>query len=107
MCIIFSSEGAMWSFLFTSIASYLFLSILLHLSLSLLFRRCQIPLGPFPAVHSLSMSLISVTIFAGIFLSVTAEIHGTRWFWRRSKTPLQWLLNGGQLRLRELREEEE
>ncbi|KAF7809754.1 elongation of fatty acids protein 3-like [Senna tora] len=41
---------------------------------------------------SLSISLISVTIFAGILLSAAAEIRDTRWFWRRSKTPIQWLL---------------
>ncbi|KAL5173342.1 Elongation of fatty acids protein 3-like [Glycine soja] len=86
------SWGATWSFLFSSIASYLFLSVFLYFSLSLLFRRRQIPLGPLPAVHSLSMSLISATIFAGILLSAAAEISDTRWFWRRSKTPLQWLL---------------
>ncbi|TKY55792.1 Elongation of fatty acids protein 3 [Spatholobus suberectus] len=50
------SWGSTWSFLFTSIASYLLLS----LSLSLLLCRCR---SPIPAVHSLSMSLISATIF--------------------------------------------
>ncbi|KAF7828811.1 elongation of fatty acids protein 3-like [Senna tora] len=38
------------------------------------------------------MSLLSVTIFAGILLSAAAEIRDTRWIWRRSKTPFQWLL---------------
>ncbi|CAN0911955.1 Elongation of fatty acids protein 3-like [Linum grandiflorum] len=38
------------------------------------------------------MALISLTIFAGILLSAASEIRETRWFWRRSKTPLQWLL---------------
>ncbi|KAL6333057.1 hypothetical protein AAG906_022754 [Vitis piasezkii] len=37
------------------------------------------PLGPIPAVYSLSMALIST-------------IRDTWWFWWRSKTPLQWLL---------------
>ncbi|KAK7359958.1 hypothetical protein VNO77_01927 [Canavalia gladiata] len=87
------SWGSTWSFLFTSIASYLFLSLFLHLSLSLLLRRHRpVPLGPIPAIHSLSMSLISATIFSGILISSAAEIRDTRWFWRRSKTPLQWLL---------------
>ncbi|KAF1872195.1 hypothetical protein Lal_00039356 [Lupinus albus] len=86
------SWGSTWSFLFTSITTYLLLSLFLHLSLSLLLRRNQrIPLCPIPALHSLFMSLISATIFAGILLSATAEIRDTRWFWRRSKTPLQWL----------------
>ncbi|XP_061369798.1 elongation of fatty acids protein 3-like [Gastrolobium bilobum] len=86
------SWGSTWSFLFTSIASYLLLSLFLHLSLSLLLRRRPVPLGPIPALHSLSMSLLSATIFAGILISASAEIRDTRWFWRRSKTPFQWLL---------------
>ncbi|OIW09729.1 hypothetical protein TanjilG_09402 [Lupinus angustifolius] len=87
------SWGSTWSFLFTSIATYLLLSLFLHLSLSVLLCRNQrIPLSPIPALHSLFMSLISATIFAGILLSATAEIRDTRWFWHRSKTPLQWLL---------------
>ncbi|XP_021847836.2 elongation of fatty acids protein 3-like [Spinacia oleracea] len=88
------SWGSTWSFLFTSISLYLILSLLLHLLLCLLLpRRRPIPLGPIPALHSLSMALISFTIFSGIFLSAAAEIRDTRWFWRRSKTtPIQWLL---------------
>ncbi|KAK7386512.1 hypothetical protein VNO78_26792 [Psophocarpus tetragonolobus] len=86
------SWGATWSFLFSSIASYLLLSLFLHLSLSVCRRRRPIPLGPLPAVHSLAMSLISATIFTGILLSAEAEIRETRWLWRRSKSPLQWLL---------------
>ncbi|XP_045786217.1 elongation of fatty acids protein 3-like [Trifolium pratense] len=87
------SWGSTWSFLFTSIATYLILSLFLHLSLSLLFpNRRQIPLGPIPAIHSLIMSLISVTIFTGTLISSISEIHDTRWFWRNSKTPFQWLL---------------
>ncbi|KAJ4845212.1 histone deacetylase [Turnera subulata] len=87
------SWGSTWSFLFTSISFYLAFSTLLHLLLSLLLRsRRPVPLGPFPALHSLSMSVISATIFAGILLSSAAEIRETAWFWRRSKTPLQWLL---------------
>ncbi|KAI4314886.1 hypothetical protein L6164_027749 [Bauhinia variegata] len=87
------SWGSTWSFLFTSIACYLVLSLFLHLLLTLFLRRGRaVPLGPIPALHSLSMSLISVTIFAGILLSAAAEIRDTRWFWRRSKTPFQWLL---------------
>ncbi|KAI4327549.1 hypothetical protein L6164_019997 [Bauhinia variegata] len=87
------SWGSTWSFLFASIASYLVLSLFLHLLLALLLRRGRaVPLGPFPALHSLFVSLISFTIFAGILLSAAAEIRDTRWFWRRSKTPFQWLL---------------
>ncbi|KAK7262828.1 hypothetical protein RJT34_30409 [Clitoria ternatea] len=86
------SWGSTWSFLFTSITCYLSLSLFLHLSLLLLLRRRPIPLGPIPAIHSLSMSLISATIFSGILLSAAAEIRDTRWFWRRSKTPFEWLL---------------
>lgn len=91
------SWGSTWLFLFTSISIYILLSLSLHLLLSLLLpRRCRttpVPLGPLPALHSLSMSLVSATIFAGIFLSSAAEIRDTRWLWRRSKTtPFQWLL---------------
>ncbi|XP_061374484.1 elongation of fatty acids protein 3-like [Gastrolobium bilobum] len=85
--------GSTWSFLFTSITVYIVVSILLHLLLTLLLRRGQpVPLGPLPAVHSLAMSVISITTFAGILLSAAAEIKETRWFWHRTKTPLQWLL---------------
>ncbi|XP_019176356.1 PREDICTED: elongation of fatty acids protein 3-like [Ipomoea nil] len=88
------SWGNTWSFVFTSIAAYIGFSLVLHLLLLLLFRhRRPLPLGPIPALHSLAMALISVTIFAGILLSSAAEIRDTRWFWRRSKTtPFQWLL---------------
>ncbi|WVZ24088.1 hypothetical protein V8G54_002632 [Vigna mungo] len=86
------SWGATWSFLFYSIASYLLLSLFLHLSLVLFRRHRPIPIGPLAAIHSLSMSLTSVTIFAGILISSAAEIRDTRWFWQRSKTPLEWLL---------------
>ncbi|KAK9284585.1 hypothetical protein L1049_023761 [Liquidambar formosana] len=86
------SWGSTWSFLFTSISLYLLLSIFLHLLLTLFRRRRPVPLGPLPAFHSLSMALLSATIFAGIFFSAAAEIRDTRWFWRNSKTPFQWLL---------------
>ncbi|CAN4093654.1 unnamed protein product [Withania somnifera] len=88
------SWGNTWIFLFISIAAYVILSIFLHLFLLLLFRqRRSLPLGPIPAVHSLSMALISFTIFAGVLISAAAEIRDTRWFWRRYKTtPFQWLL---------------
>ncbi|KAK7309264.1 hypothetical protein RJT34_05839 [Clitoria ternatea] len=85
--------GSSWSFLFSAIALYIVFSLFLHFSLALLLRRGQrVPLGPLPAIHSLSLSLISATIFTGILLSAATEIKETRWFWRRSKTPLQWLL---------------
>ncbi|KAF8410634.1 hypothetical protein HHK36_003166 [Tetracentron sinense] len=86
------SWGSTWSFLFTSITAYITLSIFLHLVLVLFRRRRPVPLGPIPAIHSLAMALISFTIFVGILFSAGAEIRDTRWFWRRSKTPLQWLL---------------
>ncbi|XP_043712519.1 elongation of fatty acids protein 3-like [Telopea speciosissima] len=86
------SWGSTWSFLFTSIAAYITLSVFLHLVLALFRRRRPVPLGPIPALHSLSMALLSVIIFVGILLSATAEIRDTRWFWRRTKTPFQWLL---------------
>lgn len=86
------SWGSTWSFLFSSIFAYVVLSIFLHLALLLFRRRRPVPLGPIPAIHSLAMALISAAIFAGILLSAAAEIRETRWFWRRSKTPFQWLL---------------
>ncbi|KAK7406637.1 hypothetical protein VNO78_08266 [Psophocarpus tetragonolobus] len=85
--------GSTWSFLVSSIALYVVVSIFLHLILALLLRRGQrVPLGPIPALHSLTMTVISATIFAGLLLSAAAEIKETRWLWHRSKTPLQWLL---------------
>ncbi|CBI17577.3 unnamed protein product, partial [Vitis vinifera] len=86
------SWGSTWSFLLTSMAFYLTLSLVLHLILVLFRRRRPVPLGPIPAVYSLSMALISAVIFTGTLFSAAAEIRDTRWFWRRSKTPLQWLL---------------
>ncbi|GAA0141151.1 acyltransferase [Lithospermum erythrorhizon] len=84
-----------WPFLFTSIISYILISTTLHLLFHLILRNNKpLPLGPIPALHSLAMSLISATIFAGILLSAAAEIRDTRWLWRRSKltTSFQWLL---------------
>lgn len=86
------SWGSTWVFLLISMAVYLSLALLLHLVLLLFHRRRPVPLGPIPAVHSLSMALISAVIFTGTICSATAEIRDTRWLWRRSKTPLQWLL---------------
>ncbi|XP_049363202.1 elongation of fatty acids protein 3-like [Solanum verrucosum] len=84
--------GSTWSFLILSISAFILTSTTLHLFLLLIRRRRPIPLGPIPALHSLSMSLISATIFLGMLSSAVAEIRDTRWIWRRSKTPLQWLL---------------
>ncbi|XP_052195024.1 elongation of fatty acids protein 3-like [Diospyros lotus] len=87
------SWGSTWLFLFTSISFYIAFSLFLHLLLTLLRpSRRPVPLGPIPALHSLAMALISATIFTGILVSAAAEIRETRWFWRRSKTPFQWLL---------------
>ncbi|MCL7040678.1 hypothetical protein MKW94_021051 [Papaver nudicaule] len=84
--------GSTWSFLITSIAGYIALSVLIRLILAVFRCRKPIPLGPIPAIHSLGMALISITIFIGILFSSAAEIRDTRWFWRKSKTPLQWFL---------------
>lgn len=86
------SWGSTWSFLITSISAYIAISAFLHISLLLLRRHKPVPLGPIPALHSLAMSLLSAAIFAGMLSSSVAEIRDTRWFWRRSKTPFQWLL---------------
>lgn len=87
--------GSTWSSVFTSIAAYIIFSAFLHLLINLiLFRRHRrpLPMGPIPAIHSLSMSLISATIFVGILLSSAAEIRDTRWLWKRSKfTTFEWL----------------
>ncbi|KAF6166576.1 hypothetical protein GIB67_005438 [Kingdonia uniflora] len=81
-----------WFFLFASISSYILLSLFLHFVLSIFRRRRPVPLGLIPALHSLIMALISLLIFVGILFSSAAEIRDTRWFWIRSKTPLQWFL---------------
>lgn len=83
-----------WSFLVTAIAAYIAAATTLHLLLKLFRRRRPVPLGPIPAVHSLSVALISALIFVGILLSAAAEIRDTRWLWGRTKTTtsLQWLL---------------
>ncbi|KAL5987131.1 histone deacetylase [Asimina triloba] len=88
------SWGSTWSFLITSIAFYVLLSLFLHLVLLLFQRRGPrpVPLGPIPALHSLFMASVSLTIFFGTLFSVIAEIRETRWIWSRSKTPFQWLL---------------
>ncbi|EEF29102.1 elongation of fatty acids protein 3-like [Ricinus communis] len=87
------SWGSTWSFLFSSITFYLSFSLIMHVFLSIILRRERsVPLGPIPALHSLFMSLLSAIIFSGILLSAAAEIQETKWFWRRSKTPFQWLL---------------
>ncbi|KAK3021113.1 hypothetical protein RJ639_045497 [Escallonia herrerae] len=80
------------SFLFTSIFAYIAAAVALHLLLLLFRRHPPVPLGPVPAAHSLAMSLVSATIFVGLLFSAAAEIRDTQWFWRRSKTPLYWLL---------------
>ncbi|KAK4429138.1 Elongation of fatty acids protein 3-like [Sesamum alatum] len=86
------SWGSTWMFLITSISAYIAISVTLHVFLLLLHRHKPVPLGPIPSLHSLAMALLSATIFIGILSSSVAEIRDTRWFWRRSKTPFQWLL---------------
>ena len=56
----------------------------------LIFGR-PVPVGPIPAVYSLSVALISAVIFTGTLFFAAAEIWDTQWFQRRSKTSLQWL----------------
>ncbi|XP_031479558.1 elongation of fatty acids protein 3-like [Nymphaea colorata] len=84
------SWGSTWLFLFSSIGIYLASALLL--SLVLIKRRRPVPLGLLPALHSLAIAVVSAAIFIGISLSTVAEIRDTRWLWRRSKTPIQWLL---------------
>lgn len=88
------SYGSTWSFLFTSIALYLLSAALLHVVLIPFRRRPTASLRHVSAAHSLLMSLISLSIFAGTLLSAAADIRDARWWWRgRSKnTPIQWLL---------------
>ena len=45
----------------------------------LIFGR-PVPLGPIPAVYSLSVALISAVIFTGTLFFAAAEIWDTRWF---------------------------
>lgn len=84
--------GSSWSFLIGSIGFHVLLSLFLNFVLALFGRRRPLPLGSVPAVHILFTALISIVIFTGTLFSAVAEIRDTRWFWRRSKTPLQWLL---------------
>ncbi|XP_031118585.1 elongation of fatty acids protein 3-like [Ipomoea triloba] len=84
--------GSTWSFLITSISFYILTAVALHLLLLLFSGRRPVPIGRLPALHSLALSLVSFGIFLGILSSAAAEIRETRWIWRRSKTPFQWLL---------------
>ncbi|XP_050213325.1 elongation of fatty acids protein 3-like [Mercurialis annua] len=87
--------GSSWFFLFSAITIYITSAITLHLLLSLLLsRNRRLSLGPIPAIHSLAVSLISAFIFIGLLLSAVADIHDSRWLWRRTKTTsaFQWLL---------------
>ncbi|CAE5964175.1 unnamed protein product [Arabidopsis arenosa] len=91
------SYASTWSFLFTAVSSYVIAAVTLHLLLliilSLCHRRRGFSLGPIPALHSLTISIISAVIFVGILLSAAAEIRDTRWLWRRTRTTaLQWFL---------------
>ncbi|XP_057793893.1 elongation of fatty acids protein 3-like [Salvia miltiorrhiza] len=86
------SWAATWWFLMTSIAAYIGISSAVHILLRVVGRVKPVALGPVPALHSLAMSLLSATIFAGMLSSSVAEIRDTRWFWQRNKTPFQWLL---------------
>ncbi|PKI76463.1 hypothetical protein CRG98_003134 [Punica granatum] len=86
--------GSTWSFLFATIAAYIAAASSLHLLLLLIRGRHPLPLGPFPALHSLAVAVASAAIFAGMILCAEAEIRDTRWFWRRTRTatPIHWLL---------------
>ncbi|KAJ3674374.1 hypothetical protein LUZ60_004990 [Juncus effusus] len=85
--------GSTWSFLVSSLFLYFVSAVFLHVVLSLAGRRKPIPLGPIPAMHSLSMALVSGVIFLGILVSSIAEIRDTRWAWRgrTRNSPIQWL----------------
>ncbi|KAG6403163.1 hypothetical protein SASPL_135380 [Salvia splendens] len=80
----------MWSFLIASITASIAISASLNVLLRL--RLKPVSLGPVPALHSLAISLLSATIFAGMLASSVDEIRDTRWFWQLNKTPFQWLL---------------
>ncbi|KAF2315934.1 hypothetical protein GH714_040729 [Hevea brasiliensis] len=87
--------GSTWFFIFSAIAIYIAASVTLHILLSLLLSRSRrVSLGPIPAIHSLTMALISAFIFIGLLFSTAAEIRDTRWFWPRTRTTtaFQWLL---------------
>ncbi|KAJ1393202.1 ELO family [Sesbania bispinosa] len=87
------SWGSTWPFLITAITVYITTALTLHVILKIFRRRRPVPLGPIPAIHSLAMSLISVTIFTGMLFSAGAEIRDTRWLWRRTRTtPIEWFL---------------
>ncbi|KAK1268357.1 hypothetical protein QJS04_geneDACA006603 [Acorus gramineus] len=84
--------GSTWSSLAAALSVYLLISLSLSATLSLLRRRRPVPLGPVPLLHSLLMFLSSAAILAGTAASARLEIRDTSWFWRRHKTPFQWLL---------------
>lgn len=85
--------GSTWSFLVIAIITYVIASLTLHVILKLFHRHHGIPLGLIPAIHSLMVSLISATIFAGMLLSAGAEIRDTQWLWRRTRNhSLEWFL---------------
>lgn len=87
------SWGATWWFLISAIFFYISITVTIHVILKLCRRLRPVPLGPLPAIHSLSMSLISLTIFFGMFFSAEAEVRDTRWLWQRTRTtPFEWLL---------------
>ncbi|XP_057743805.1 elongation of fatty acids protein 3-like [Arachis stenosperma] len=87
------SWGSTWFFLISAISFYVTAAVTLHLILRFLGRRRPVPLGPFPAIHNLAMSVTSLTIFTGMLLSAKAELRDTRWLWRRTRTtPFEWFL---------------
>ncbi|CAN6441186.1 unnamed protein product [Victoria cruziana] len=84
------SWGSTWSFMFSSIAAYL--AIALFLNLLLIKHRRSDLFRPILMLHSLTMALVTLTIFVGLSVSMATEIHDTCWFWHHSKTLIQWLL---------------
>ncbi|KAL9671488.1 hypothetical protein QQ045_009056 [Rhodiola kirilowii] len=84
------SWGSTWSFLFSSISISTSPSPSSYIS----FSSSSAAVNPsHSALHSLTMSLLSFTIFLGLSFSTVAEIRHTRWFFGRLKTtPFQWLL---------------
>ncbi|KAK3017158.1 hypothetical protein RJ639_007833 [Escallonia herrerae] len=51
------------------------------------------PPGPVPRRPLPRYVPLSASILVRLLFSVATEIPNTRWFWRRSKTPLQWLIS--------------
>ncbi|KAF2309963.1 hypothetical protein GH714_005800 [Hevea brasiliensis] len=70
--------GSTWFFIFSAIAIYIAASVTLHILLSLLLSRSRrVSLGPIPAIHSLTMALISAFI-SSVYFSQPPPRSATR-----------------------------